>query len=260
MAAQASKRRLVTIAISHYCEKARWALDRAGLGYVESAHYPNVHYLESFAVARSPRVPILVDDGRVIADSTAILRHADGLLPPEARLFPEGPRAREVEALEDRFDEALGPPARLWAYWGWFERMPVALAYAGHGTPRLERALAPLLSGLMRRMTSARFRITPERAAEALVQIDAIFEETGARLADGRPYLAGERFTAADLAFAALSAPVLLPPGHGAPLPPAESAPPAMRAEIERLRGTPAGAFALRLYARERRETAEGTP
>ena len=27
--------RLVTIPISHFCEKARWALDRAGVDYVE---------------------------------------------------------------------------------------------------------------------------------------------------------------------------------------------------------------------------------
>ena len=29
---------LITIPISHYCEKARWALDRAGVAYRERAH------------------------------------------------------------------------------------------------------------------------------------------------------------------------------------------------------------------------------
>ena len=36
---------LVTIPFSHYCEKARWALDRAGLAYEERAHLPLAHYL-----------------------------------------------------------------------------------------------------------------------------------------------------------------------------------------------------------------------
>ena len=30
--------RLVTIPISHYCEKARWALERAGIAYREERH------------------------------------------------------------------------------------------------------------------------------------------------------------------------------------------------------------------------------
>ena len=33
-----SERRLLTIPISHYCEKARWALERAGLAYREERH------------------------------------------------------------------------------------------------------------------------------------------------------------------------------------------------------------------------------
>jgi glutathione S-transferase len=37
--------RLVTIPISHYCEKARWALDRAGVPYREEAHIQAVHRL-----------------------------------------------------------------------------------------------------------------------------------------------------------------------------------------------------------------------
>jgi glutathione S-transferase len=36
------------------------------------------------------------------------------------------------------------------------------------------------------------------------------------RLSDDRPYLCGDRFTAADLTFAALAASVLMPPSTGA--------------------------------------------
>ena len=37
--------RLVTIPISHYCEKARWALERAGIGYREEPHVQGIHQL-----------------------------------------------------------------------------------------------------------------------------------------------------------------------------------------------------------------------
>jgi glutathione S-transferase len=245
-------RRLITITASHYCEKARWALDRAGVEYAEEGHYPNAHYLASFWVARTPMVPILVDAGKVITDSTAILHHVDSLIDKNVRLFPGEPIAREVERLEDRFDEVLGPATRLWAYWHWFDRTADLLRYAGHGTPRLERALAPFVVGAMKRMSSWRLAINQQSADKALATIRTMFAEVGARVDGGQRFLVGDRFSAADLAFAALAAPVLLPPGYGVPAPAPEEAPLPMRVEIERLRATQAGEFALRLYAEER--------
>src|ERR687889_671115 len=35
---------LVTIPISHFCEKARWALDRAGVDYTEKRHIQLMHW------------------------------------------------------------------------------------------------------------------------------------------------------------------------------------------------------------------------
>jgi len=71
-------------------------------------------------------------------------------------------------------------------------------------------------------------------------------------LEDGRPYLCGEAFTAADLAFAALAAPVVLPREYGVPLPAVEELPPDMAAAVRAFRAHPAGAFACRLFAEER--------
>ena len=35
--------RLITIPMSHYCEKARWGLAHAGVEYVEEAHLQVFH-------------------------------------------------------------------------------------------------------------------------------------------------------------------------------------------------------------------------
>jgi len=62
-------------------------------------------------------------------------------------------------------------------------------------------------------------------------------------------------FTAADLAFSALAAPVLLPDRYGSPLPPPEAMPASPAREVQRLRAHPAGQFAQRMYATERGPT-----
>jgi glutathione S-transferase len=79
------------------------------------------------------------------------------------------------------------------------------------------------------------------------------FDAIAARLGDGRRFLFGDAFTAGDLTFAALAAAVVLPPQYGTPLPQPPELPDALRQGVEEFRAHPAGAFALRLFAEERR-------
>jgi glutathione S-transferase len=64
----------------------------------------------------------------------------------------------------------------------------------------------------------------------------------------------GDRFTAADLTFASLAAPIVVPEGHPAMRPGSlDALAPEHRALIEWVRATPAGAHVTRLYREERR-------
>lgn len=97
--------------------------------------------------------------------------------------------------------------------------------------------------------------ITPEAGAAALQKICHCFDEAGALLADGRPFLTGDSFTAADITFAALAAPAVGQAYAAAPGL-SDATPPAMRAEIEELRAHPAGRFALRMWGEQRHPAA----
>src|SRR2546421_10080066 len=92
---------LVTIPISHFCEKARWALDRVGVEYEERAHLQLIHRFAARRAGGGKTVPVLIFDDGVLGESADILAYADAHAPPEARLYPVDPtQAAEVRSLE----------------------------------------------------------------------------------------------------------------------------------------------------------------
>ena len=124
--------------------------------------------------------------------------------------------------------------------------------YGPTGVPAWQRRALPLAFPLVARVIDRYLDITPESAAESLEVVREVYDAVGERLADGRPYLMGDSFTAADLTFAALSAPLVLPLGYGVPLPSVEELPARMAEVVRSLREHPAGAHALAMYRTER--------
>ena len=106
------------IAVSHYNEKARWALEFKGVEAERKAPPPGAHMAVALWLTRgrSKTFPILELDGRAIADSTAIIAALERSF-PEPPLYPADPADRDrALKLEDFFDEELGPYARQLAF------------------------------------------------------------------------------------------------------------------------------------------------
>lgn len=245
--------RLLTIPLSHYCEKARWALERIGLDYHEERHIQGFHYPRTYWVSRNPEVPVLIDGKQVIADSTEILRHLERYAPPDMRLYPADATARrQVEALEDRFDETLGVESRRWFYFHYLPEGRAALRIAGQGAPEIERAMAPLVFPLMRRYATWLLQVSASTVARGLERSRQVVSETDTLLADGRPYLTGDRFTAADLALACMMAPFVVPAEYGIRLPPPCDLPAAMQPTVEAFRASATGRYVLKLFETQR--------
>jgi glutathione S-transferase len=248
--------RLITIPISHYCEKARWALERAGMPYREERHVQAIHRLAARRAGGGATVPVLVTADGAIGESREILAWVDERTPGEQRLFPAEPGARsEVERLCRRLDEELGPKGRRLMYVHMLAERELALRFNNQGVPRWEdRAIRhgwPVAERFIRRALD----IHPGTEAEDEAAVWREFDFVAELLADGRPHLCGERFGAADLTFAALSAAVVAPPGYGVPLPQPEVLPPRTAALVERAREHPAGRYALALFSEHRRES-----
>lgn len=252
---------LLTIPMSHYCEKARWALERLGLAYREERHLQGFHYARTYWVSRNPGVPVLVDGGRVIVDSTTILKHLDRYAPADRRLYPEAPRARRhVEALEDRFDETLGVESRRWFYFHYLPHPRAALRLADQGVPGIERTVAPLLFPLMRGYATWLLQASAGNVAAGLERARQVVRQTDSLLSDARPFLAGERFSAADLALACMMAPFVLPDEYGVRLPALDELPAAMRPTVQAFRETATGRHALGLFRHHRHRGSPAQP
>jgi glutathione S-transferase len=164
------------------------------------------------------KLPILWLEGRAIADSTRII----GVLEercPEPPLYPPEAAARErALALEEDFDETLGPALRAAIVTPLFRHDPdIALRVLTTGMPeKAYRTLRPLLavfpSYYRFRHGISEAQLEADRAAVAAA-LDRIEQER-----QGRAYLVGATFTVADLTAAALLAPLIQPPGMQYPL------------------------------------------
>ena len=101
------------IEVSHYNEKARWALDYKGIPYSSRVPMPGLHRVSALVATRGKhqRLPVVEIDGRRIGDSTAIIAALEEHT-PEPPLYPADAEARRrALELEDWFDEELGAGA-----------------------------------------------------------------------------------------------------------------------------------------------------
>ncbi len=258
-----TRNRLLTIVFSHFSEKARWALDYCGVDYEERPFMPLFSQLAVLAATRgrggrrdevSSRLstPVLVTlDGSRLCDSTDIARWASaGLHAARDPLFPEP----EVLDLVITLGRELGPYTRVFAYWHVLRSPKTLRALAdsniGGAQAFAFRIISPIAAVLIKRALG----VTKAASEHALERVRAQVALAEQRLERSR-YLAGDSFTAADLTFAALMAPVLLPSredGYRVKVPALDELDPEARDVILELRETRAGAFALDVFRHHR--------
>jgi glutathione S-transferase len=202
------------IDVSHYSEKARWALAWKGVDHRRHSPPPGAHMIVALWLTRgaSYTFPILSLDGRRISDSTAIIAALEEHY-PEPPLYPADPaERRRALDLEELFDEELGPAIRLFA---WHELGKDRERFQALMKSTAPGALAKLPPGLTtayaRAFTALRFRADDaEKAERARVKVLASLDRLEAELGD-REYLVSDRFSVADLTAASLFYPLAQP-------------------------------------------------
>jgi glutathione S-transferase len=246
--------KLYTFYISHFSEKARWALDYEGIPYDERVLLPGPHQLVTRRIAPRTHVPVLEHDGRCVQGSSAIIDYiADRLGGTRLTATDPAERARALE-LENKLDQVFGRGVQQVLYSVFLKDRRAVIDLWSLGGPFWARgfyAVAfPAVASVVKRM----YKTTDvEGVAKARQRFVTTFDELDAVLAK-QPYLGGDAPNRTDITLAALLAPVCRVAEHRVKWP----AMPAELADLEAsLSGRPTWSHVLRMY-REHRMTLTG--
>lgn len=246
---------LYTFWVSHFSEKARWALDRMQVAYREKLLTPGPHMWTTRRLVRGTSVPLLLHAGHVVHGSSDIVDYVeDFLLPRELGKPCERPKDEQERvadrALERELDAALGVTTQRLLYAAarnepefWRELWSLG---AAPWVRSFYRFSFPLLTQRVHEMYRSR---DPNAVAQA--------RDTLARTADRldtmlrkRPYLAGDGPGRADYAAAAFLAPAAEAAEHPCPWP---TPPSGVREIFAPLQDRPLIEHVRRMYREHRR-------
>jgi glutathione S-transferase len=246
---------LITFPPSLDCELARFLLAHYGVRYEERRHAFVFNFLATLWHGRTLYFPLVYSDSYRLDTVRKMIDTFDPLCPPDRNLLLAGDDRMCVEADWTPFNTTLGAATAVFAYHHLLPHREIMIRPLSEGTPALEvlavRWGYSLFAALLRKLLN----LSDSRAAEALEQTRTIVKSVDDRLADGRRYLVGDRFSLSDMAFAVALAPLVVPGNYGGPLPALSEMPPAMQSTTAELRARPAGRFALRIYRDHRAAT-----
>ena len=237
--------KLYTFNLSHFSEKARWALDFEGISYVERILLPGPHQLVTRRIAPRTHVPVLEHDGQYVQGSDAIIDYiADRLGGTKLTAIDPTDRAKAL-TLENALDQAFGRGVQQVFYSAFLKDRRTVIDLWSFGGPFWARgfyAVAfPAIASAVKRM----YKTTDvEGVAKAKQRFVTTFDELDAVLAK-QPYLGGAAPDRTDITLAALLAPVCRVPEHRMKWP----ATPRELADLEAsLSGRPTWNQVLRMY------------
>ncbi len=236
-------------------EIARWVLDRNAILYKDETHAPWAIRSKANKITGEPvktNYPVLQMTDALIYTADSVIMFCEQRCLPENRLIPSEPALQdEVLDLYHLFtDQFFEEQVSKYMYGMMLTSKKVAGKVFKQGIPFSEKLSYNL--GFAKKGMAKEFELNTNNPDEHVTEIRKIFEKVNGLLADGRHYLVGNRFTLADLSFAAIAAPMILPEEFGGILPVISQLPDQYRDHVTELRATPAGQFVFRLYQAER--------
>jgi len=216
--------------ISHFCEKARWALDYKNIPYKTKNLLPGLHIKQIMSMAKTSEVPVLKHENNVIQKSNKIIDYLDQQFPDNC-LTPEGEgNRRKVKEWEAFADKEVGPNLRTYFYHTLLEFPELLIPIFTYKGPWYGKILMKFFFPILRKKMIKLMRINDATADEAKQRLKHAIDKINLHLTEHK-YLVGDQFSRADLAVASLLAPLVQPEKYGLPWP--SPLPPALQTTID---------------------------
>lgn len=239
-----SKPRLVTFPISHFCERARWALQIANVDFSEVEVAPLFH--RHLAGGSVPA--LILPNGTRVKGSLNIVNWASEQSTTERFVMSQ--------IMEEKLQN-FGAPVRRLIYFYVLSHKPLALHLLCPNTvPQYQRFVVKQMYPVLVYMMRKAMKINEEGSMRARKHISEMFLWAEQRLKD-HPYLLGNVFSSVDIAFCSLASPLVLPPQielYQQAYQSFKDYEP-IRTLVQEYRDSPAGQYVLQIYATKR-----GTP
>jgi len=237
--------------ISHYCEKARWALDHFGIEHEVRHVMPGAHRAIAKKLgAKRGSVPFLQTGDGVIAGSAAIIDWCE-LHNAGGRPSLSGADAQAVRETEKRLDDVVGVHVRRFYYSDALLNAPACVRpIFSNGLPLFQRMAVTLGWSRIVPLMIKGMDLGTAQGLQSRAVIEAELDWLDGLLADGRPYLHADPWTRADLTAAALLAPLVAPKEH--PIAAKAFFPSGVRQAMKDWEKRPALQFVSRMYANHR--------
>jgi glutathione S-transferase len=250
--------KLIIFPISHFCEKAKWALEYVEIPYIEECYTPVLHRL-MFMINKfgGISVPIFIskenDKINILTNSSDIILYANLNSKNNKKLLPNDDKMiQEISELEKLFDERLGPATRQLIYYYVLDNKNLALNLLTNGVSKKQKTLIKYNYFIVKIIMKNYMSISKDDSVEASNIIDEIFGIVESKLSDGRHYLVGNSFSIADLSFASLASPILIPKEFLLYHKNKQHFSQQYLKIVQKYRKTLAGKFALRIYKENR--------
>jgi cytochrome P450/glutathione S-transferase len=238
-------------------EIARWVLDRNHILYANETHAPwTIHSLAEKLTGRKSKqnYPVLKMTDTFIYGTESIVMFWEKRCLPQDRLLPAvDEQLDKVLDLYYQFtDDCFAGMVDKYFYNMLLTSKKLAGTILEQAVPESEKGFFSFRFAGIKKKLVRDYELQENSIEQCIAEIRKIFEKVSRLLSGGRKYLTGDSFTLADLAFAAIAAPMILPEEYGGVLPRINEVPDSYRAHIAELRATPAGQFVFMLYQANR--------
>lgn len=201
---------LYTFAVSHFSEKARWALDFTGIDYKEELLAPGPHIITIRPKAEKSSVPVLESIGGVCQGSGLIIDYAERMS-AQGRLQINGEVDDKLS--EARLDRNLGRSLQTLAYSILLKHSDVVQKLFTYRQPFWYGLMLKGGFFVIEQSLQNMYSINPQgvkqaekRFNETIDLLDEIYEKTH--------FIDNHRFCRLDLTVASLLSPLVMPPEH----------------------------------------------